>query len=145
MKVLISSVILCMLLVVFPIEAQQGRVIRVIVITSKSGASKERGVNVEFNSFMQYSPKMDVAYLNPYASSAEVIDYEQRGFDTNFFGGPWSPIPNSNTSLTGSYSKAVEAMNELRLGFISSAELEGVLADLRLRDILLPFLRQFLY
>ena len=59
-----------MLLAVFPIEAQQGRVIRVIVITSKSGASKERGVNVEFNSFMQYSPKMDVAYLNPYASSA---------------------------------------------------------------------------
>ena len=106
----------------------------VIVITSKSGASKERGVNVEFNSFMQYSPKMDVAYLNPYASSAVVIDYEQRGFETNFFGGPWSPIPNSNTSLTGSYSKAVEAMNEHRLGFISSAELEGVLADLRLRD-----------
>ena len=106
----------------------------VIVITSKSGASKERGVNVEFNSFMQYSPKMDVAYLNPYASSPEVIDYEQRGFETNFFGGPWSPIPNSNTSLTGSYSKAVEAMNEHRLGFISSAELEGVLADLRSRD-----------
>ena len=68
MKILISSVILCMLLAVFPIEAQQGRVIRVIVITSKSGASTERGANVEFNSFMQYSPKMDVAYLNPYAS-----------------------------------------------------------------------------
>ena len=106
----------------------------VIVITSKMGAEKDKGVKVEFNSFMQYSPKMDIYYLNPYASSSEIIDYEQKGFDTNFFGGPWSPIPNSNTSLTGSYSKAVQAMNEHRLGFLSSDELNGILSDLRTRD-----------
>lgn len=106
----------------------------VIVITSKTGASKEKGVKVDFNSFIQYSQKMDTHYLNPHATSAEVIDYEQRGFDSNFFGGPWSPIANSNTSLTGSYSKAVEAMNEHRLGFITSNELEGILSDLRARD-----------
>ena len=106
----------------------------VIVITSKSGASKEQGVRVDFNSFFQYSPKMDIHYLNPHASSAEVIDYEQRGFDSDFFGGPWAPIPNSNTSLTGSYSKAVQAMNEHRLGFLTSSELDEVLSDLRSRD-----------
>lgn len=106
----------------------------VIVITSKSGSEKGRGVRVDFNSFIKYSPKIDMYYLNPYASSPEIIDYEKKGFETNFFGGPWSPIPNSNSSLTGGYSAAVEAMNEHRLGFLSTEELNVILADLSTKD-----------
>ena len=71
----------------------------VIVITTKSG-SRDKGLTVNFNSFMKYAPKIDLDYLSPLASSAEIIDYEQKGFNSDFFGGPWSPIPNSNTSLT---------------------------------------------
>lgn len=125
----------------------------VIVVTTKSGAaSKAKGVKIDFNSFLKYSPKIDIYYQNPYASSEEVIDYEKRGFSTNFFGGPWAPIPNSNTSLTGSYSAAVLAMNEHRLGFLSTQELEATLADLgrkdnreQIKDFMLqnPFTRQY--
>lgn len=106
----------------------------VIVITSKSGSDKGQGVRVNFTSFLKYSPKIDMDYRNPYASSAEIIEYEQKGFNYNFFGGPWSPIPNSNTSLTGSYSAAVEAMNENRLGFLSDGELNNILSTLKTRD-----------
>ncbi len=125
----------------------------VIVVTTKSGAaSKSKGVKIDFNSFLKYSPKIDIYYQNPYASSKEVIDYEQRGFSTNFFGGPWAPKPNSNTSLTGAYSAAVEAMNEHRLGFLTSQQLDAILADLgnndnreQIKDLMLqnPFTRQY--
>lgn len=107
----------------------------VIVVTTKSGVTgKGKDLKINFNSFFKYSPKVDIYYQNPYASSAEIIDYEKRGFSTNFFGGPWSPIPNSNTSLTGSYSHAVQAMNENRLGFISNQELNGILSQLSKND-----------
>lgn len=106
----------------------------VIVITSKSGASKGKGVTVDFNSFITYSPKIDVYYLNPHASSAEVVEYEREGFATNFFGGPVKPYDDSNTNLLGGYSQAVIAMNEHRLGFLSTAEMEAILADLSTKD-----------
>ncbi|MHC1779612.1 MAG: SusC/RagA family TonB-linked outer membrane protein [Bacteroidales bacterium] len=103
----------------------------VIVITSKSGiGSKKSGVKVDFSSFLKYAPKTDINYQNPFASSAEIIDYEQKGFSTNFFGGPWVPLPNSNTSLTSGYSAAVIAMNEARMGYISTTDLNATLAKL---------------
>lgn len=105
----------------------------VIVITTKSGA-RDKGVTVNFNSFLKYAPKIDLGYLSPLASSSEIIDYEQKGFNSNFFGGPWSPTPDSNTSLTGGYSQAVEAMNENRLGFLSNDELSNLLDRLRVSD-----------
>lgn len=123
----------------------------VIVITTKSGA-RDRGLTVNFNSFLKYAPKIDLDYLSPLASSSEIIDYEQRGFSSDFFGGPWLPIPNSNTSLTGSYSQAVEAMNEHRLGFLSDDELNSILNRLRgsdnrgqIKDLMLqnPFTQQY--
>lgn len=106
----------------------------VIVITSKSGKAKGKGVKVDFNAFMKFSPKIDMNYLNSYATSAEVIDYERRGFKSNFFGGPWAPKPDSNTDLTGGYSLAVMAMNEHRLGYISQNELDNILANLSTKD-----------
>ena len=125
----------------------------VIVITSKSGmGSKKGGVKVDFNTFLKYSPKTDINYQNPYATSTEIIDYEQKGFSTNFFGGPWVPLPNSNTSLTGSYSAAVEAMNEARMGYITTAQLNATLDKLRqidnrqqIKDYMLqnPFTQQY--
>ncbi|PKO99110.1 MAG: SusC/RagA family TonB-linked outer membrane protein [Bacteroidetes bacterium HGW-Bacteroidetes-8] len=107
----------------------------VIVITSKSGlGSKRSGVKVDFSSFLKYAPKTDINYQNPFATSTEIIDYEQRGFSTTFFGGPWVPLPNSNTSLTGTYSAAVQAMNEARMGYITATELNATLDRLRKID-----------
>ncbi len=107
----------------------------VIVVTSKSGkGEKQGGVKVDFSTFFKYSPKTDINYQNPYASSSEIIDYEQKGFATEFFGGPWSPISDSNSELTGSYSAAVEAMNENRLGYLSTADLNATLDRLRKID-----------
>lgn len=107
----------------------------VIVITSKSGmASKKGGVKVDFNTFFKYAAKTDIYYQNPLASSTEIIDYEQKGFSTDFFGGPWALIPNSNTNLTGGYSAAVQAMNEARMGYITPVQLEATLNKLRSID-----------
>ncbi len=125
----------------------------VIVITSRSGISSKRtGVKVDFNTFFKYAPKIDINYRNPLATSTEIIDYEQRGFATNFFGGPWAPLPNSNTNLTSNYSAAVVAMNEARMGYITTAELNATLERLRkidnrqdVKDYMLqnPFTQQY--
>ena len=82
--------------------------------------------------FWKYAPKLDLDYNMNTASSAQVIDYEKKGFDTNFFGGPWSPVDNTSVSsaLTSMYSLAVVAMNENRLGMISNSELNSTLASL---------------
>lgn len=130
----------------------------VIVVTTKSGrtgrAAGDRQVKVELSSFWKISPKMEYDYINPYASSAEIIDYEQKGFDTNFFGGPWAPKEDgsSQSHLVGSHSLAVLAMNENRLGRLSDADLQVTLANLRntdnrqaIKDYILdnPFTQQY--
>lgn len=105
----------------------------VIVITTKSGKNSKKGdLKVEVSAFWKVSPKLDLKYNRNQASSAEIIDYEQRGFSTNFFGGPWSPIENSSVSsaLTSQYSLAVTAMNEHRLGQITASELNETLSKL---------------
>lgn len=123
----------------------------VIVVTSK-GAKADKGVKVEFNSFWKFSSKMDLEYARNLASSSEIIEYETKGFNTNLFGGPWPLYENSNQDLTGAYSRAVEAMNEHRLGFLSEAEMNSILDKLRktdntdqIRDYLLdnPFSQQY--
>lgn len=104
----------------------------VIVITTKSGAkSKVGGVNVDFSVFHRISSKVDLGYYNPLASTSDVIDYEQRGFASNFFGGPWPPIANDYTKAASGYSAAMVAMNEHRLGFITEAEMNAQLDKLR--------------
>ncbi len=105
----------------------------VIVITTKSGKNAKKGdLKVEVSAFWKVSPKLDLKYNRNLASSAEVIDYEQRGFSTNFFGGPWAPVENSSISdaLRKQYSLAVTAMNEHRLEQISTEQLNETLARL---------------
>lgn len=104
----------------------------VIVITTKSGAAIKESIRVDFSSFVKVGRKVDVNYLYPYATSTEVIDYEKKGFSSNFFGSFWSPISdgNSYSSLQSGYSAAVTAMNEHRLGYISDDELNETLNHL---------------
>ncbi len=109
----------------------------VIVVTTK-GAQKGK-VNVELNAFVKFSPKMDLDYANPLASSAETIEYEKFGFSTNFFN-KRSPLPDNYSSsiydMYGDrlYSAAVVAMNENRLGYLSDAELDATLNRLAKSD-----------
>ncbi|MBQ3522043.1 MAG: SusC/RagA family TonB-linked outer membrane protein [Bacteroidales bacterium] len=105
----------------------------VIVVTTK-GAQKGK-VNVELNAFVKFSPKMDLDYANPLASSAETIEYEKFGFETNFFNRS-SPMPDNYSSsiydMYGDrlYSAAVLAMNENRLGYMTDAQLDAELKRL---------------
>lgn len=124
----------------------------VIVVTTKSGQNKEKGTKVDFSLFWKVSPKLDYSYLNPIASSADVIDYEKIAFSTNMFGGPWPLIPDSPNKIADNYSKAMTAMNENRLGYLTDAELQSTLAQLasqnnaqQIKDLLMenPFTQQY--
>jgi TonB-linked SusC/RagA family outer membrane protein len=99
----------------------------VIVITSKS--AKRGEVKISGSSFVRFSDKLDLDYVNPLASSAEVIEYEQRGFDSNMFGGPFQ-LPSASIQNLGPYSLAVTAMNEVRLGRMTPAERDAILSRL---------------
>lgn len=129
----------------------------VIVVTTKSPQKGTAGkVNVEFNAFVKVGEKMDLDYAYPVATSAETIEYEKLGFDSNFFK-LGSLIANNYSSAVyysyaRNYSQAVIAMNEKRLGFLSqdamNAELQR-LASLdnkdQIRDYLLstPMTQQY--
>ncbi|MEG0519132.1 MAG: SusC/RagA family TonB-linked outer membrane protein [Bacteroidales bacterium] len=91
----------------------------VIVVTTKS--SHQGKVNVELNAFVKFSGKMNLDYANPLASSAETIEYEKMGFESNFFKRGSLLGNNYSSSIYNSYgrmySQAVLTMNENRLGF----------------------------
>lgn len=104
----------------------------VIVVTTKKGQmSGSKGAQVEVSAFVKVSPKIDLDYYNPLASSAETVEYEQKGFANHYFAGPWGAIDNSYTNSRQSASQAVTALNEHRLGFLSEAELNTTLERLR--------------
>lgn len=104
----------------------------VIVITTKKGANLKKGdVKVDVQTFWKYSPKIDWSYSNPNATSAETIDYEQRGYNANGFFGSAYWMPNQdNYQDYGDHSLAVTAMNEFRLGYMSQSELDARLKQL---------------
>ena len=103
----------------------------VIVVTTKKGAlAAKKGAQVEVSAFVKVQPKIDLDYYNPLASSAETVEYERKGFSTNFFGGPWSPIDDSYLNANNSYSQAVVALNENRLGYLSDSDMEATLEKL---------------
>lgn len=100
----------------------------VIVVTTKKGTlSAKKGAKVEVSAFAKVQRKLDLDYYNPVASSAEVVEYERRGFSTEFFGGPWPPIDDSYMEAQNGYSQAVVALNENRLGYLSDEDLEATL------------------
>ena len=107
----------------------------VIVITTKKATKGD--VKVEVSSWVKFEKKFDLDYANPVASSSEVVDYEQMGFNTNFFGGYSRPIENDfygvhdDYNANQYYSSAVIAMNEHRLGFLTEADMNATLAQLR--------------
>ena len=101
----------------------------VIVVTTKKGAAT-KGAKIEVSAFAKVQRKIDLDYYNPLASSAETVKYERKGFSTNFFGGPWSPIDDSYLNAANGYSQAVVALNENRLGYLSDEDLEVTLEKL---------------
>lgn len=125
----------------------------VIVVTTKQ--AKKGQARIEFSSFWKVSPKLDLDYVNPRATSAETIEYEKRGFDSDLFGGlvVWGlPDYSKGDVSLGGYSQAVIAMNEHKLGRITESEKNATLARLagysnkqQIKDNLLqtPFIQQY--
>src|SRR5690606_23387252 len=103
----------------------------VIVITSKKAAEGKARISV--SSHIKLAEKLDLGYVNPVASNEDVLDYEQKGFESDFFGGPWPP-PSGTVSELGPQSQAIIAMNEVRLGRMSAAERDEILATLRTQN-----------
>lgn len=104
----------------------------VIVITTKKGSSVQNGkVKVDVQTFWKFSPKIDWEYANPLATSAEIVDYEKRGYSPDGFFGSAYWLPNQNNYQDiWMHSLAVTAMNEYNLGYISESEMNAELQRL---------------
>lgn len=80
----------------------------VIVIVTKKG-NRNKGLGVNFSAFARIADKLDLDYVNPRASSAEVVDFETKAF------GKWGALTNSGSlaqyNLFGR-SPAFTALNE---------------------------------
>lgn len=102
----------------------------VIVVITKKG-KKNTPFKVELNGFTRVGQKMDLAYVNPLATSAETVEYEKK-----VFGKSWSPFIN-NGSFDNYYyqnSAAVTAMYENQFGFMTEQEMNNVLNGLKTLD-----------
>lgn len=97
----------------------------VIVITSKKASEGKARVSV--SSHLKIANKLDLGYVNPVATSKEVLAYEQTGFNSDFYGGPWPPPSEADLAAQ---SQAIIFMNEVRLGRISASERDAALAHL---------------
>ncbi|GEP96360.1 SusC/RagA family TonB-linked outer membrane protein [Chitinophaga cymbidii] len=112
----------------------------VIVVVTKNG-QRNKPLNVEFSAFTKMGRKFNLDYVNPLATSAETVDYEQRAFNK------WSARVNPGVLNTGYYfawSEATIALSEEYLGYMTAAERQAVLDRLsrqsnkqQIRDLLL--------
>lgn len=102
----------------------------VIVVTTKKAEAGNR-LKIELSAFVKVSPKLDLDYINPLASSLETIDYEVKGFDR------WGTIQNNGNlqqDYYRAYSQGLTALNEHRLGNISEKDRDDILNSLRKND-----------
>ncbi len=102
----------------------------VIVVTTKKAEAGNR-LKVELSAFVEVSPKLDLDYVNPLASSSETIDYEMKGFNR------WTTIENNGNLQRDYYqafSQGLTALNEHRLGNLSEGERDDILNTLRKND-----------
>lgn len=100
----------------------------VIVVTTKK--AKKGKTNVSISSFVRFSNKLDLDYVVARGSSSDILEYEQRAFDSDFFGGLIASPPSISPGQLSPFSLAITAMNEARLGRITNSERDATLARL---------------
>lgn len=99
----------------------------VIVITTKR-AKKGTPLKVSFSTFTRIGGKIDLAYSNPLATSAEQVEYEKLSFDK------WGGQTNSGNLVTNNawtWTPGHSALNEAKLGFITTARRDFILDSLK--------------
>lgn len=102
----------------------------VIVVTTKDAAAGKPKIN--FSTFLKISPKLDLNYAVDHASAEDFLEYDQMAFDTENFNSAFGPPPGATVNeLQSPISRAMIAMNEARLGRISSEERDEVLNLIR--------------
>ena len=106
----------------------------VIVITTKSGRNLDKGsVKVDFSAMFKLSPKIDWKYYNPVASSSELVDFELKAWNNgNGIYGSAYYLPNEdNYQEYGRMSLVYQYLNENRLGYLSTSEMNAKIDALR--------------
>lgn len=102
----------------------------VIVIVTKK-AKRGTPLKVEFNVFTRIGKKIDLDYVNPLAPSDQTVEYEKMSFNK------WSAQLNSGsfqTNYNKQWSLATVALSEHDLGFITAAQRDAILAQLKTQD-----------
>ncbi|MGV3766840.1 MAG: SusC/RagA family TonB-linked outer membrane protein [Chitinophagaceae bacterium] len=101
----------------------------VIVVTTKSGKKSTR-LSVNASVFTQIASKIDVNYVRGFADSRQTVDYEVNTFGK--FGSAFTT--NAISSLAFTRSQAGMLLNENRLGFITTEQMNAGLDALRSQD-----------
>jgi TonB-dependent starch-binding outer membrane protein SusC len=99
----------------------------VIVITTKN-AKKGTPLRVDVNVFTRVGGKIDLGYSRPLATSSQQVEYEKLSFDK------WGGLTNSGNLLNNfsyNWTPGQVALNEAKLGFISTARRDIILDSLK--------------
>lgn len=99
----------------------------VIVVTTKN-AKRGTPLKVEVNVFTRIGGKIDLNYSNPLATSSEQVEYEKYIFDK--FGG-LTNAGNLLSNATWAWTPGLSAINEAKLGFITTTRRDFILDSLK--------------
>lgn len=101
----------------------------VIVVTTKKG-NNNTPLKIEFSAFTRVSPKQNVGYLSGLASPSETVDFEQFAFQK------WGAPINTNSFSSNVFreTQASVYLNENKLGFLTSEQLNTALAQLKTQN-----------
>lgn len=100
----------------------------VIVVTTKK--AKQGKTTISANTFIKTSSKLDLDYIIASAPASDIIAYEKRSFDSDFFGSIIGGPQGGTVFNLQAYSLPLTAMNEARLGRITNEERDAQLAAL---------------
>lgn len=105
----------------------------VIVVTTKNASKLAKGkVAINYSNFFKFSPKMDLDYVRPYASSSEIVDYELQLFNKRW---GFKPVPDSKQILmTGSSFPTREILSEHANGYLTDEQRDQQLNAFRTMD-----------
>ncbi len=101
----------------------------VVVIITRF-AKKGTPLKVEFNVFTRIGKKFDLDYVRPLAPSDQTVEYEKIAY------AKWRTLQNplALTDNGFAFSQAGTALNEYNFGFITAAERDAILENLKTLD-----------
>lgn len=99
----------------------------VIVVVTRGGkfARRDQPATIEFSSFMRFSPKADIHYYRPMASSKETVEYEK--IAANNWSSMLTPDGFGSPVFMIGLTPTMTAINEYKHGYITKDQMNAIL------------------